>query len=155
MPSMAFPYVPPVDEFLTPPRAWCSPRRASAALRRLCAPAAQRVLQTTYALVVVSAIMHAYWNFLIKRSGGTTVFVGLSKIAEVVVYAPAFVVVAVMHRHDVLPAAPAAAMLIVVGAALTLMNYLMLSRGYARGALSVVYPLSRGAGLLFLPALGF
>src|SRR5205823_4231514 len=45
--------------------------------------------------------------------------------------------------------------LIAVGAALTLANYLALSMAYARGELSVMYPLSRGAGLLFLPAFGF
>jgi len=38
-------------------------------------------VQTTYALVVLSALMHAYWNYLIKRSGGTVVFVGLSRFA--------------------------------------------------------------------------
>src|SRR5437016_2507968 len=50
-------------------------------------------MRTTYGLVVLSALMHAYWNFLIKRSGGTVVFVGLSKIAEVVVFAPVFAIV--------------------------------------------------------------
>jgi drug/metabolite transporter (DMT)-like permease len=99
--------------------------------------------------------MHAYWNFLIKRSGGTTVFVGLSKIAEVVVYAPVFAIALAVRAGDVQAPASAAAVLVIVGAALTLANYVALAQGYSRGDLSVVYPLSRGAGLLLLPAFGY
>jgi drug/metabolite transporter (DMT)-like permease len=112
-------------------------------------------VQTTYALVVLSALMHAYWNYLIKRSGGTVVFVGLSKIAEVVVYAPVCAIVIALEAGEPAPPTSAAAVLVIVGAALTLANYVALARGYSRGDLSVVYPLSRGAGLLFLPALGY
>ena len=114
-----------------------------------------RGVEGTYALVVLSAVMHAYWNYLIKRAGGTTVFVGLSKIAEVVVYAPVCAIVIALNAGG--PHAPvsAAAILVTVGAALTLANYVALAQGYSRGDLSVVYPLSRGAGLLFLPAFGY
>jgi uncharacterized membrane protein len=45
--------------------------------------------------------------------------------------------------------------LAVVGAALTLLNYAMLAKAYARADLSFVYPISRGAILLFVPLLGF
>src|ERR1044071_2223823 len=111
--------------------------------------------RATYALVVLSSVMHAYWNFLIKRSGGTVVFVGLSKVAEVIVYLPVFVAVGIAHLGDAPVAHGRAALLIVVGAALTLMNYLALANAYSRGDLSIIYPVSRGAGLLFLPLLGF
>ena len=112
-------------------------------------------MPSTYTVVVVSAVMHAYWNFLIKRSGGTAVFVGLSKIAEAVVYAPVFAVVVMMSSGGLAAPISKAATLVVVGATLTLVNYVALARGYSRGDLSVVYPLSRGAGLLFLPGFGF
>src|SRR2546430_14514219 len=98
--------------------------------------------------------MHAYWNYLIKRAGGTTVFVGLSKIAEVVVYAPVCVIVIAMNAGEPHPPLSTAAVLVTVGAALTLGNYVALAEGYSRADLSIVYPLSRGAGLLFLPAFG-
>ena len=44
----------------------------------------------TYALaiVVISTFTHAYWNFLLKRAGGSSTFIALSKIAEVVCFAP-------------------------------------------------------------------
>src|ERR1051325_8050271 len=107
-----------------------------------------------YGLVVLSSVMHAYWNFLIKKSGGTVVFVGLSKVAEVLIYLPVFIVVAFLHR-GVMPADHIrATTLIVVGAALTLANYLAVANAYSRGDLSIIYPVSRGAGLFFLPLLG-
>lgn len=45
---------------------------------------------TPYALVVVSAFTHAYWNFLLKKTEGTQVFIGLSKISEVFLFAVPF-----------------------------------------------------------------
>ena len=50
---------------------------------------------TAVLLVVLSAATHAYWNFLLKRSGGTQLFVGLSKVGEVVMFAPLFLVLVV------------------------------------------------------------
>jgi hypothetical protein len=104
---------------------------------------------TTYGIVIASTVTHAYWNFLVKRSGGGQLFVGLSKMLEAVVFAPVFVA-AVFLRNPVglLRAWP----LSVVGAALTLANYLALGRAYETGDMSIVYPLARGGTLLFLPA---
>lgn len=105
-----------------------------------------------YLLVVASSVAHAYWNFLLKRSKGGQLFVGLSKIGEVVLFAPLFVVVglreAVGHASILMPLA-------VVGAVLTLANYVMLALAYGRGDLSLIYPISRGSVLLFLPVLGY
>ena len=47
---------------------------------------------TAYALVAVSTLSHAYWNYVLKRANGGAAFVGLSKIVEVVVFAPVFVI---------------------------------------------------------------
>jgi drug/metabolite transporter (DMT)-like permease len=105
----------------------------------------------TVALVLASTVAHAYWNFLVRRSGGGQAFVGLSKVAEAVVFAPAFVVWALPGLRGHLDAWP----LVVVGALLTLANYVALARAYRSGELSVVYPVARGGTLLFLPPLGF
>src|SRR5215207_516230 len=104
-----------------------------------------------YGIVVASTVTHAYWNFLIKRSGGGQIFVGLSKVLEALVFAPFFVVALLTTDVRLASAWP----LIVVGATLTLANYLALGRAYEVGDMSVVYPVARGATLLFLPALGF
>lgn len=108
-----------------------------------------------YGLVVLSAALHAWWNYLVKRRGGTTLFVGLTKIAEVVVFAPVFVVATSRLLADTALAWPGVGALVVVGALLTLANYVFLAFAYRHGDLSFVYPVSRGTGLMLLPALGF
>ena len=45
--------------------------------------------------------------------------------------------------------------LAVVGAALTLTNYVLLAKAYEHADLSFVYPISRGGVLIFVPILGF
>jgi drug/metabolite transporter (DMT)-like permease len=104
-----------------------------------------------YGIVVASTVTHAYWNFLIKRSGGGQIFVGISKVLEALVFAPFFIVALLVSDVSLGNAWP----LIVVGAGLTLANYLALGRAYEVGDMSVVYPVARGATLLFLPTLGF
>ena len=74
-------------------------------------------------LVVLSAATHAYWNFLLKRSGGTQLFVGLSKVGEVVMFAPIFLVGVAPNvaRYDGL------VVLSVVGAVFVLINSVCLA----------------------------
>ena len=106
---------------------------------------------TAALLVVLSAATHAYWNFLLKRSGGSQLFVGLSKVGEVVMFAPVFLVLVAPNvaRYDGL------LVLATVGAAFVLANYVFLAVAYSHGDLSFVYPLARGGILLFLPVLAF
>jgi drug/metabolite transporter (DMT)-like permease len=103
------------------------------------------------AIVVASTFTHAYWNFLLKRAGGAATFIALSKVAEVVCFAPIFLWLGT-RTHDW---SFGVVGLIGVGAALVLFNYGALGKAYAAGDLSFVYPISRAAILLFLPALGF
>lgn len=103
------------------------------------------------ALVLLSAVGHACWNFLLKRSGGGTPFIGLSKVVEVALMAPVF---AWCCRADV-PTVVSLWWLPVVGALLVLVNYVCLARAYRHGDLSVVYPVSRGAALALVPLLAF
>ncbi|HVE80050.1 MAG TPA: DMT family transporter [Gemmatimonadaceae bacterium] len=105
----------------------------------------------TYGLVLASSVIHAYWNFLLKRSGGGPAFVGLSKVLEVAAFAPVFALWALPGAREHLDAWP----VVVVGALLTLANYAALARAYQLGDLAVAYPVARGSTLLFLPFLGF
>lgn len=106
---------------------------------------------STYLLVVLSAVTHAYWNFLLKRSGASQAVVGLSKIFEAIVFG--------LVLLTGLSASPAQLLdtwrLPLVGALLVLLNYLSLSAAYRTGNLSLVYPIARGAMLMFLPPLAF
>jgi drug/metabolite transporter (DMT)-like permease len=105
----------------------------------------------TYALVVLSAVAHAYWNFLLKRAGGSQSVVGLSKVAEAALLGPLLLAAGAPTLARVLAAWP----LPVVGALLVLVNYVLLAAAYRHGDLSLVYPVSRGAILAFLPPLAY
>ena len=106
---------------------------------------------TAVLLVVLSAATHAYWNFLLKRSGGSQLFVGLSKVGEVVMFAPAFLLLVApkVARYEGL------LFLATIGAAFVLLNYICLAWAYRHGDLSSVYPVARGGILLFLPLLAY
>jgi drug/metabolite transporter (DMT)-like permease len=107
---------------------------------------------TAVLLVLVSAVTHAYWNYLLKRAGGSHVFVAISKAAEAVVFLPVFA--AVVWRE---PTAWTWPLVIYVagGTAFVLSTYATLAAAYKHGDLSFAYPIARGGALLFLPALGW
>jgi drug/metabolite transporter (DMT)-like permease len=107
---------------------------------------------TAVVLVLVSAAAHAYWNYLLKRAGGTRAFIALSKVAETVVFLPAALALAWRAPAgtitDALP-------YIVVGTVFVLAGYVTLGAAYRVGELSFIYPIARGGALLFLPPLGW
>lgn len=102
--------------------------------------------------VILSAVLHATWNVLLRRAGGSTTVIALSKVAEAVLLIP----VAVVAWLAVRPVAIAPyAVPVVVAAILALVNYAALTAAYRRADLSLVYPIARGGVFLFLPLLGF
>lgn len=103
------------------------------------------------AFVLLSAALHACWNFLLKRAGGTQEVVALSKVAEVTLLAPVFLVgfaPGLPSLTDALWWSGVAA----IGVAAT---YVTLAQAYRHGDLSFVYPVARGAILVFLPVVGW
>src|SRR5258708_14988821 len=100
------------------------------------------------ALVLGAALIHAGWNYLLKKSGGGVGFVWAFAALSAVFYAPlAAVVVYLQHFHF---SATALAFL-VASAPLHTAYYLLLDRGYRYGDLSVVYPLPPATGPLPTP----
>jgi uncharacterized membrane protein len=97
------------------------------------------------ALVLGAACIHATWNYLLKRSGGGTLFVWWFAAVSAAIYAPlAFAVVwwmqpmlSWMHFS-----------LMFASALLHTAYYMLLDRGYRSGDLSLVYPIARGSGPL-------
>jgi len=70
--------------------------------------------------VVLSAVLHATWNFLLRRAGGSRTVAALSIVAEAVILVPLAIVVFFSSGPvAVLPFLGAT----VVGAALALANY--------------------------------
>ena len=103
-------------------------------------------------LVLVSAAAHAYWNYLLKRAGGTRAFIALSKFAEAAVFLPAAAWLAWRAPAGTLAAA---APYIAVGTFFVLAGYVTLGAAYRVGELSFIYPIARGGALLVLPPLGW
>ncbi|HYP05261.1 MAG TPA: EamA family transporter [Bryobacteraceae bacterium] len=106
---------------------------------------------TTFSLVALSALMHAYWNFLLKRSGGSQTVVALSKLVEAALFLPLLVFGGTPHAGQLrdlwlLPS---------IGAVFVLANYVLLAAAYMRGDLSIIYPVVRGGILAFLPPLAY
>jgi drug/metabolite transporter (DMT)-like permease len=103
-------------------------------------------------LVLISAAAHAYWNYLLKRAGGTRAFIALSKAAEAAVFLPvALVLASRAPAGTIVSALP----FIAVGTFFVLAGYVTLGAAYRVGELSFIYPIARGAALLVLPPLGW
>lgn len=98
------------------------------------------------ALVLAAALIHAGWNYLLKRSGGGTLFVWWFAVLSALFYAPVAFGVVWLTRPEIGWAQVA---LMLASAALHTAYYLLLDRSYrAGGDLSLVYPLARGSGPL-------
>jgi drug/metabolite transporter (DMT)-like permease len=97
------------------------------------------------ALVLGAALIHAGWNYLLKKSGGGIGFVWAFAALSALFYAPlAAAVVYLQHFHF----SATALAFILASAVLHTVYYLLLDRGYRYGDLSVVYPLARATGPL-------
>jgi drug/metabolite transporter (DMT)-like permease len=95
------------------------------------------------AMVLVSAVLHASWNLLAKRSRGGAPFVWLFSLMTLVLYAPAVALYLLAAR----PAVSNVALAFAAGSAVLHVAYfVLLQRGYRSGDLSMVYPLARGTG---------
>lgn len=110
-----------------------------------------RMTPVGFALVLASALFHAIWNFLLKRAGGGQIVVGFSKISEAILFAPVFL----LGFASTLPSATTTLWLTGFAALGVGANYVAIGQAYRHGDLSFVYPISRGAALVFLPIAGF
>ncbi len=97
-------------------------------------------------LVLFSAVCHASWNFLLKRSEHKVAFLGSAgAVGALILLGPA-VAVAVLNGIGWRGLALGG-----VTACLHGVYGLSLARGYRLGDLSSVYPVSRGVGLALIP----
>jgi len=99
-----------------------------------------------FLLVIASAISHATWNFLLKRSNHKTAFLwslGAVSFAAFLLPAAVFAYIDGIGARGVMFGAVSALLHGVYG--------LALSRGYQLGDLSTVYPISRGMGPALVP----
>ena len=104
---------------------------------------------TTLALLIVltSAVLHAFWNLLVKRANGGLVFMWLIFVSMVVTFVPISVIIFVTQKVAI-----GWPEIVAMGgnAVLQLAYFLLLNQGYKSGDLSLVYPLARGSGPLLV-----
>ena len=99
-------------------------------------------------LVLVSALAHASWNFLLKRSQDQEVFLWCLLAATTVLLAPLGVVL-----FWKFPFGSQGWLLVAATVVLHVFYFLLLGRSYASGDLSLVYPIARGTGPTLVPIL--
>jgi drug/metabolite transporter (DMT)-like permease len=98
---------------------------------------------TSLGLVLLAALLHAWWNLLAKRTGGNASLVWLYGTISAIVLTPFGVVLLLIQRPDLGPVGLAYTL---AGALLHVGYFVALQRGYEHGDLTVVYPVARGTG---------
>jgi uncharacterized membrane protein len=99
-------------------------------------------------IVLTSAFLHAGWNYLLKKSDRKIVFIWWFLLISVILYFPAFA------YYFPKVSIPAQGWFCIVATGLIHAVYFGFMGGaYQRGDLSLVYPLARGSGPLFVPIL--
>ena len=98
------------------------------------------------ALVITAAVLHASWNYLLKKCGGGIGVLALSAIVATTALTPFSLYLIFATDVDFTPLNLVA---IIGGGVLHMIYYLLLDRAYRSGGdLSVVYPLARATGPL-------
>ncbi len=102
-------------------------------------------------LVLASALVHASWNYLLKKSGGGAGLITASCAASLVIYAP--LVAALLWFQGGFAFEPVHLALMAGSGAVHMAYFLLLDRAYRSGGdLSIVYPLARATGPLLTVA---
>src|SRR6185369_12366375 len=102
-----------------------------------------------FSLIIISAIMHAIWNLLVKQSRHKTVFiwwmflVSWALFTMLLPFAPGQI--PLPNRNTL--------MLISIGATCFVLYHLLNGRAYRYGDLSVIYPLSQ-TSMIYVPIWG-
>ena len=98
------------------------------------------------ALILLSALVHASWNFLLKKSGGGAGLITATNVASLAAYAP---LAAILAWHTGYRLEPVHAVLMFGSGMVHTAYFLLLDRAYRSGGdLSIVYPLARATGPL-------
>ena len=105
---------------------------------------------TTLALILVllGSVAHAGWNLLLKRSDNKEVFVWSLLVSGSLILAPLGAVLFWLN-----PISPPGYWLVLATIVVHVYYFVLLGRGYARGDLSLVYPIARGVGPMLVPVL--
>jgi drug/metabolite transporter (DMT)-like permease len=107
----------------------------------------EQVTALALGLVLFAALVHASWNYLLKKSGGGTGLLTAATMLSLVAYAPIVAIATWVQGYHF--QAMHLALMFVSGGILHTAYFLMLDRAYRSGGdLSIVYPLARATGPL-------
>jgi drug/metabolite transporter (DMT)-like permease len=102
-----------------------------------------------FLLIIISAVMHALWNLLVKRSRHKTVFIWWMFVASSALYTVTLPLVPEpFHWPN-----PHTWFLIAAGATCFVLYHLFNGRAYRGGDLSIIYPLSQ-TSMIYVPIWG-
>lgn len=107
-----------------------------------------------FALILLSTFTHAWWNFLAKQADQKDIFFGLSKFAEVIIFALPFLWIVARNGFAAPGYEERVWLYVLVASLLIFAYYIFLAQAYQRADLSVAYPIARASGL-FLPFLAY
>ena len=102
-----------------------------------------------FLLIVTSAVMHALWNLLVKRSRHKTVFIWWMFIASGGLFSLTLPLISVPFNWP----GPHTLLMITTSAVCFVLYHLLNGRAYRSGDLSVVYPLSQ-TSMIYVPIWG-
>jgi drug/metabolite transporter (DMT)-like permease len=109
------------------------------------------VVLAAVGLALVAAAMHGTWNVLVKTSADPLTTFYRATISGAAVFTPPALVAIAIVRPGINVAAVG---LVALSAALEVAYMWLLSSAYARGELSVVYPIARGSAPLLAVVIG-
>ena len=109
----------------------------------------RRMSNAAFTLIIISAVMHAIWNLLVKRSRHKTVFIWWMFLTSGILFTA---ILPLSHEPFNWPGKQTVTM-IAIGSVSFVLYHLLNGRAYRDGDLSVVYPLSQ-TSMIYVPIWG-
>ena len=103
---------------------------------------------TALLIVLAAAFLHAFWNYLAKKSRNKIAFIWWAILFSTILFFPMF-----LYYWPTVTISSTGWSCIVATGILHAFYFWFVGRSYERGDLSLVYPLARGSGPLFVPIL--
>jgi drug/metabolite transporter (DMT)-like permease len=99
-------------------------------------------------IVLVSAFLHAGWNYLLKKSERKIVFIWWFLLMSILLFLPMF-----LYYWPKTAISVEGRLCIIATGLIHGVYFWCIGSAYQQGDLSIVYPLARGSGPLFIPVL--
>ncbi|MBF4693467.1 DMT family transporter [Fusibacter ferrireducens] len=99
-----------------------------------------------FLFVILSTIMHAYWNYVLKKVQGGILFVWLFTLMACILYVPVIALILIRYPFTLTPLGIFFCTLSVLA---HIFYFVFLDQAYRIGDLSIIYPVTRGVSPVF------